>query len=70
MFQKNSGFASIPIRINESDVKKDFNKFSQKMRCMYGIFEPTENVLEKRAFNVKFKWNPPNGHPALETFLS
>ena len=37
---------------------------------MYGIFEPTENVLEKRAFNVKFKWNPPNGHPALETFLS
>ena len=41
------------------------------MKCKwYFRNEPTENFLEKPAFNVKSKWNPPNGQPALEIFLS
>ena len=41
------------------------------MRCKwYFRNEPTENFSVKPGFNVKSNWNPPNVHPALETFLS
>ena len=41
------------------------------MRCKwYFRNKPAEKLSEKPAFNVKSNWNPPNGHPALEIFLS
>ena len=41
------------------------------MRCKwYFRNEPTENLSERPAFHVKSNWNPPNGHHALEIFLS
>ena len=65
------GFAPTTTRINESDLKRDFNEYSRKMRCKwYFRNEPTENLSEKPAFNVKSNWNPPNDHPAIEIFLS
>ena len=71
VLEKSLRFASTPTRINESDFKRDFNGFSQKTRYKwYFQNEPTENFSEKSAFNVKSNWNPPNGHPALEIFLS
>ena len=71
VLEKGLGFAPTHTRINESDLKRDFNEFSRKMRCKwYFKNEPTENLSEKPAFNVKSNWNPPNGHPALEIFLS
>ena len=33
VLEKGLGFAPTPTRINESDLKRDFNEFSQKMRC-------------------------------------
>ena len=66
--EKGLGFAPTP---NESDLKRDFNKFSQKMRFKwYFRNQPTENVSVKPAFDVKRNWSPPNGHLALEIFLS
>ena len=71
VLEKDLGFAPTPTRINESDLKRDFNEFSRKMRCKwYFRNQPTENFSEKPAFHVKSNWNPPNGHPALEIFLS
>ena len=71
VLEKGSGFAPTPTRINESDLKRDFNEFSRKMRCKwYFRNEPREDFLEKPVFNIKSNWNPPNGHPALEIFLS
>ena len=71
VLEKGLGFAPTPTGINESDLKRDFNKFSRKMRCKwYFRNQPTENVSEKSAFDVKRNWNPSNGHPALEIFLS
>ena len=41
------------------------------MRCK-GYFrnDITENISEIQAFHNKSTWNPPQGHPALEIFLS
>ena len=69
--EKGLGFAPTPTRINESDLKRDFNEFSRKMRCKwYFRNDPTEKFSEKPAFNIKSNWNLPNGHSALEIFLS
>ena len=71
VLEKGLGFAPTPTKINEGDLKRDFNEFFRKMRCKwYFRNESTENFSEKPAFNVKCNWNPPNGHPALEVFLS
>ena len=71
ILEKGLGFAPTPTRINESDLKRDFNELSQKMRCKwYFRNEPTENFSEKPAFNVKSNLNPPNSHLALEILLS
>ena len=71
VLEKGLGFAPTPTRINESDLKRDFNEFSRKMRCKwYFRNEPREDFLEKPVFNIKSNWSPPNGHPALEIFLS
>ena len=71
VLEKGLGFAPTPTRINESDLKRDFNEFSRKMKCKwYFRNEPTGNFSEKPAFNIKSDWNPPNGHPALEIFVS
>ena len=69
VLEKGLRFAPTPTRINEIDLKRNFNEFSRKMRCKwYFRKEPTENFLEKPGFNVKSNWNPSNGHPALEIF--
>ena len=53
------------------DLRADFNEFARKMRCKWFFRnEPTENFSEAPAFRVKSNWNPPNGHPAIELFLS
>ena len=58
VLEKGLGFAPTPTRINESDIKRDFNEFSRKMRCKwYFRNEPTENFSEKPAVNIKFNWN-------------
>ena len=68
--EKGLGFAPTPTRINESDLKRDFNGFSQKVSCKwYFRNEPTENLSEKPAFNVKSNWNPPSGHPCIRNIL-
>ena len=55
-------FASTPTMINESELKRDVNEFSSKMRCkLYFRNEPRKKFSEKSSLN---------GHPALELFLS
>ena len=71
VLEKGLGFAPTPTKINESDLKRDFNEFSRKMRCKwYFRNEDTEKFLEKPAFNIKSNWNLPNDQPAFEIFLS
>ena len=44
VLEKGLGFAPIPTRINESELKRDFNEFFRKMRCKrYFRNETTKN---------------------------
>ena len=61
------GFPSTAIRINESNLKSNFNKFTHKIRCKWHF---RNELTEKVAFCVKSYWNPPYDHPSLEIFLS
>ena len=71
VLEKGLGFAPTPTKINETDLRADFNEFARKMRCKWFFGnEPTENFSEAPAFRVKSNWNPPKGHPAIEIFLS
>ena len=71
VLEKGLGFAPTPTKINETDLRADFNEFARKMRCKWFFRnEPTENFSEAPAFRVKSNWNPPKGHPAVEIFLS
>ena len=71
VLEKDLGFAPTVIKINETDLRADFNEFARKMRCKWFFrTKPTENFSEAPAFRVKLKWNPLKGHPAVEIFLS
>ena len=68
---KGLGFSPTPSFINEADLKRDFADFSRKMRCKWHFRNDiSENFSETPAFRTKSTWNPPQGHPALEMFLS
>ena len=71
VLEKSLGFAPTPTKIDETDLRADFNEFARKMRCKWFFCtELTENFSEAPAFLVKANWNPPKGHPAIEIFLS
>ena len=71
VLEKGLGFTPTPTKINETDLRADFNEFARKMRCKWFFrIEPTENFSEAPAFRVKSNWNPPKGHRAIEIFRS
>ena len=63
-------FAPIQNKINQPELRKDFEEFCRRMRIKwYFRNEISENFSEKPAFTPKSKWKPPKGHPSLEVFL-
>ena len=71
VLEKGLGFNPTLTKINETDLRADFNEFARKMRCKWFFCnKPTENFSEAYAFFVKSNWNPLTGHPAIEIFLS
>ena len=68
---KGLGFSPTPSLINEADLKRDFADFLRKMRCKWHFRNDiSENFSKTPAFRTKSTWNPPQGHLALEMFLS
>ena len=64
-------FAPMPNRINEADLRGDFNDFSRKMRCKWYFRDETSNDFsEILAFRPKYTWKPQAGDPCVELFLS
>ena len=62
---------SIQRRINETELRKDFNEFCRTMRIKLNFRnEPSQDFNETPAFRVKSSWKPRKGHPNLEVFLS
>ena len=66
VLEKGLGFAPTPTKINETELRADFNEFDRKMRCKWFFRNhSTENFSEAPESCVKSNWNPPQGHPAI-----
>ena len=64
-------YAPVQKKINQSELRKDFSEFCRRMKNKwYFRSEPTPQFSEVPCFKTKSLWRPPNGHPALEIFLS
>ena len=71
VLEKELGFASNQNKVNERELRKDFDKFYRQMRIKWHFRnEPSKNFTTVPAFRSKSSWKPPAGHPNLEVFLS
>ena len=63
--------APIQNKVNEPELRHDFDEFSRKMRLKwYFRNEATEDFSETPSFRSKSSWKPPQGNASLELFLS
>ena len=71
VLEKGLDYAPVQNKINEPELRNDFNEFCRRMRLKWHFRnEITPNFSEVPAFRPKSLWNPPKGHPNLEVFLS
>ena len=71
VLEKGLDYVPIQKKINEPELRKDFSEFCRRMRNKwYFRNEPTPQFSEVPCCSTKSSWRPPNGHPALEIFLS
>ena len=72
VLEKCLDFAPIQQKINETDLRKDFEEFCRHMRTKCNFRnEPSQDFsVAFTAFYCKSSWKPPLGHPNLEVFLS
>ena len=69
--EKGLDYAPIQSKINESELRNDFEDFCRWMRLRYYFrIEPTCEFSETPSFTPKSLWKAPKGHPSLEVFLS
>ena len=71
ILEKGLDFASIQNKINEPELRSDFEDFCCRMRTKWHFRnEPNPEFSETPAFSPKSTWKPPMGHPNVEVFLS
>ena len=71
ILEKGLDYAPIQNKINELELKQDFEEFCRKIHLKWHFRnEPTPEFSTMPAFNPKSTWKPPNGSPSLEIFLS
>ena len=71
MLEKCLDFAPIQQKINETELRKDFEEFCRDMRTKWNFRnEPSQDFSVAPVFDCKSSWKPPLGHPNLEVFLS
>ena len=70
VLEKGLDFAPIQRKINEPELKQDFNDFFTRLRIKWYFRDETQEFSETPALSTKSTWNPPKGHRCLEVFLS
>ena len=71
ILEKGLDYAPIQNKVNEPELRQDFDKFSRKMHLKwYFQNEATEDFSEMPSFRSKLSWKPPQGNASLEIFLS
>ena len=71
ILEKGLDYAPVQRKINEPELKSDFEEFCRCMRIKWHCRnESSENFSEIPSFRPKSSWKPPKGNPNLELFLS
>ena len=71
VLEKGLDFAPIQNKINEPELRTDFEDFRRRMRIKWHFRnEPSPTFSEIQSFTPKSSWKPHRGHPNLEVFLS
>ena len=71
VLEKGLDFAPIQNKINEPELRTNFEDFCRRMRIKWHFSnEPSPTFSEIPSFIPKSCWKPPRGHPNLEVFLS
>ena len=71
VLEKGFEYAPIQCKINEPELRNDFEEFCRRMRLKwYFRKEPTSEFSETPSFTSKSLLKPPKGHTSLEVFLS
>ena len=71
VLEKGLDNAPIQNKINETELKGDFEDFARRMRLKwYFRNEPTPSFSERPSFTPKSSPKPPKSNPSLELFLS
>ena len=69
VFEKGLDYAPIQNKINEPELRRDFEEFCRRMRLKWHFLnEPTPYFKKTSVFTPKSTWKPPKGHPNLEVF--
>ena len=64
-------FVLIQRKVNEPELKQDFEEFCKGMQIKWHFWnKPSNNFSEIPAFQSKSSWKPPTGYPNLEVFFS
>ena len=71
VLEKALDYASIQSKINEPELRNEFEEFCRRMRPKwYFRNDPTSKFSETPSFTPKSSWEPPKSHPSLEAFLN
>ena len=68
--EKDLDFAPIQKKLNESELRGDFNEFCKRMRLKWYFRNESQNLSKAPVFILKSRWQPPQGHLCCEVFLS
>ena len=69
VLEKGLDFAPIHRKLNEPELREDFQNFRRRMRIKWHFRnEQSDNFGERPAFSPKSSWKPSLGHPDLEVF--
>ena len=71
VLEKGLDYAPIKNKVNEPELRSDFEEFCSRMRFKwYFRNDSTPDFREKPSCTPKLSWKPLTGHPNLEVFLS
>ena len=71
VLEKGLDFAPVQNKINEPELRRDFEQFCRHMRIKQHFRnEPTQDFSNTPAFTPKSSLNPSKSHPNIEVFLS
>ena len=71
LFKKGLDYAAIQRKINEPELRKNFNEFCGRMKIKWNCRnELSQYFSEIPSFRANYSWKSPKGCPNLEVFLS